>query len=100
MNLLLTLNTPTGKGHTVQSKQLNFNLIKDDEYFTVGQKIKVKWTREEIGDSGWRAGWYSAQVQEVEIEEDNIRIVYFTEPNCIYTVCVSEYLANRKLKVA
>ena len=51
-------------------------------------------------DSGWRAGWYCAQVQEPEIEEDNICTVYFTEPNCVYSVYVSEYLANGKLKLA
>ena len=30
----------------------------------VGAKHKVKWTKEEVGDSGWRLGWYAATVQE------------------------------------
>ena len=48
----------------------------------------------------WRQwGWYCAQVQEGEIEEDNIRIVYVTKPNCVYSVCVTEHLARGNLKL-
>lgn len=71
-----------------------------EEFVAIGQKIKVKWTKDEIGDSGWRAGWYCAQVQEGQIEEDVICIVYFSEPKCVYTLCVSEYLAHGKIKLA
>lgn len=28
----------------------------------VGSKVKVKWTAEEVKDSGWKAGWYTAIV--------------------------------------
>jgi hypothetical protein len=71
-----------------------------EEYFSIGAKIKIRWTKDEIGDSGWRSGWYTAQVQEGYLEDDNIQILYFSEPECVYSVCVSEYLALGKLKLA
>lgn len=24
-----------------------------EEFFTIGQKLKIKWTKDEIGDGGW-----------------------------------------------
>lgn len=71
-----------------------------EDYFSIGTKIKVRWTKDEIGDSGWRCGWYTAQVQEGHLEEDVIQVLYFSEPECVYSVCVSEYLALGKLKLA
>ncbi len=71
-----------------------------EEYFSIGRKVKVKWSKDEIGNSGWKTGWYCAQVQEGHIEEDDITIVYYTEPECVYTLCVSEFLALGKLKLA
>ncbi len=71
-----------------------------EEYFSIGTKIKIRWTKDEIGDSGWRCGWYTAQVQEGYLEDDNIQVLYFSEPECVYSVCVSEYLALGKLKLA
>lgn len=71
-----------------------------EEYFSIGVKVKIRWTNEEIGDSGWRSGWYTAQVQESHLEDDTIQVLYFSEPECVYSVCVSEYLALGKLKLA
>jgi hypothetical protein len=56
-----------------------------EEYFYIGQKIKVKWSKDEIGNSGCKTGWYCAQVQEGHIEEDYITIVYYNRTRmCIY----------------
>ena len=71
-----------------------------EEYFAVGAKIKLRWTKEEIGDSGWRCGWYTAQVQASNLEEDTIEVLYFSEPESVYSVCVSEYLSLGKLELA
>ena len=61
-----------------------------EEYFAVGAKIK----------SGWRCGRYTAQVQESNLEEDIIEVLYFSEPESVYSVCVSEYLSLGKLELA
>jgi hypothetical protein len=69
------------------------------EYFEVGRQVKVKWTKEEIGDTGWRAGWYSAEVQKSDISSDEITIVYVSEPESTYEVEVTPLLAHGKLKL-
>ena len=39
-----------------------------------GSRIKVKWTKEEVADSGWKPGWYIAEVQ--SYDEDVITVLY------------------------
>jgi hypothetical protein len=70
------------------------------EYFEIGRQVKVRWSKEEIGDTGWRAGWYSAEVQESNLSLDEITIIYVSEPESIYKVEVTPLLANGKLKLS
>lgn len=63
----------------------------------VGAKIKVKWSAEEIGDSGWQAGWYKAIVQGYDDELDEIIILYPSEPGCTYTLDLSKISPTRFL---
>ena len=69
-----------------------------EKYFEVGTKLTVKWTAEEIGDSGWRPGWYVADVQSSSIETDKVDIVYRSEPEVVYTIEVTPLLAEGKLR--
>ena len=64
-----------------------------EDYFEIGVHLKIMWTRDEIGDTGWKPGWYSAEVQSSTIENDEITVVYITEPDCVYTVEVTPLLA-------
>lgn len=52
----------------------------------VGAKVKVKWTVEEIGDSGWRPGWYVASIQLYDDETDRETLMYSSEPGCTYEI--------------
>ena len=88
------------KNKSVNHKCSNRNSDDYEEYFCIGKKLKIKWSKEELGNSGWTQGWYSAQVQEGHVEDDTVTVVYFSEPKCVYTLCVSEYLALGKLKFA
>ena len=57
----------------------------------VGTYIKVKWSKEQIGDSDWHPGWYKAEVQSYDIQTDEVSLVYLSEPDCvclIVFVCV------------
>lgn len=45
----------------------------------VGSVVKVKWTTEEVGDSGWKPGWYKATVQEFDEDSDTITLKYLRE---------------------
>ena len=68
-----------------------------EEFRIVGKRVKIKWSKDEIGDSGWMCGWYAAVVQSFSEENDTIDVVYFTELGCVYTLCISEYIAKGKL---
>ena len=73
---------------------LSSNGHQSDDFMVVG---KIKWSKNEIGDSGWKCGWYSAMVQGFCIDDDSIDVVYFTEKYCIYTVCISDLISKEKL---
>ena len=82
---------------------VNFNDAEDestyDAYFEIGTRIRVHWTKHEIGDSGWRSGWYVAEVQGSNILKDTIEVVYISEPESIYTTEVMEFSGQGKLQL-
>ena len=41
----------------------------------IGSKVKIKWSKDEVGDSGWRLGWYNAKVQGYDNETDMINML-------------------------
>jgi len=43
-----------------------------EQFYEVGAKVSVKWSREGIRDTNWRAGWYVGEVQEADPECDEI----------------------------
>ena len=63
-----------------------------------GAQISVKWSSEELGDSGWKPGWYKAVVQAYDTEEDTITVVYPSEPGCVYTMGLSSMITSKKIK--
>lgn len=56
------------------------------QYFEVRRQVKIRWSKDKIGDTGWRAGWYNAEVQESELSSDEITVVYVSEPESTYKV--------------
>ena len=65
---------------------------------TPGTSIKIKWSAEEVGDSGWKPGWYKAIVQRYHSGSDILTVVYPCEPGCTYSVDVSVWLSLGKLR--
>ena len=64
-----------------------------------GSKIKVLWSAEEVGDSGWKPGWYPATVQKYCEETDILTVVYLLEPGICYEEELSPLTANKKIKL-
>ena len=64
-----------------------------------GAQISIKWLLEELGDSGWKAGWYKAVVQAYEPETDKLTVVYPSEPGCVYTLGLSSMISSGKIKL-
>ena len=65
----------------------------------VGAKVKVKWSGEDLGDSGWKPGWYAAHVQAYDDETETITVRYQTEPDCLYDIHVPTNLDTETIKL-
>lgn len=79
---------------------MEINVLDDfEKKIEIGCRVKVRWTKEEIRDSGWRPGWYTAEVQDSSLQSDQITVVYLSEPEAIYNIDVTTMLATGKLKL-
>lgn len=70
-----------------------------DQFYEIGDKIKVKWSREEVGESSWRPGWYVGEIPDSDIENDKIVVQFVSEPEVTYTYEVTPCVAEGTLKV-
>ena len=50
----------------------------------IGSKVKLHWSAEEVGDMGWRPGWYVATVQNYCQDTDMLTVTYSSEPDETY----------------
>ena len=75
------------------------NIDDYESFFEIGAKVAVKWSQQDVAQSGWSPGWYFAEVEESRIEDDWIKIEYNKEPGSIYKVDVTFELANGTLKL-
>ena len=50
-----------------------------EQFYEVGAKVSVKWMREEIRDTNWRAGQYVGEVQEGDPQYDEITLQFVAE---------------------
>lgn len=62
-------------------KLLKVNCDSDiyDEVTEIGARIQVRWAGNDVKETGWKAGWYAAEVQGFDPDEDMISIVYITQ---------------------
>ena len=44
-------------------------------------------------------GWYTAEIQSVDHEDDEVDVVYLEEPACVYTIPVLPNLASGRLRI-
>ena len=65
----------------------------------VGAKVKIKWTVEEIGDSGWRSGWYIAYVQAYNDDTDTLTVQYPSEPGSTYRIELTPYIHKCQIQL-
>ena len=65
----------------------------------VGARVKIKWTAEDIGNSGWRPGWYVANVQGYDDETDQLTVQYPSEPDCTYTIELTSSFHNSRIQL-
>ena len=69
-----------------------------DQVTEIGASLSIRWTKEEVKGSGWKAGWYQAEVQAFDHETEEITIIYSREPTVIYSECVTQLTSEEKLR--
>ena len=70
-----------------------------EQIIQVGSKVKIKWSKDEIGDSGWKPSWYTAEVQGYDVDMDVLPVIYPSEPSCTYTVELTPLISQKSIKL-
>ena len=70
-----------------------------EQFYEIGALIRVKWSKEEIGDSSWRPGWYTGEVQGSDSENDLITVQFITEIGATYTYEVTTWVSEGKMEM-
>ena len=87
----------------LQLKKKEILSLSDDDlrekFAQIGSKIKIQWTKEEIGDSGWKPGWYTATVQRYCNDTDIITVTYASEPNHTYDDDLPTLISGGRIKL-
>ena len=71
-----------------------------DTYTEIGAHILVKWDKNEVAGTGWKPGWYAAEVQAFYPHDDKIDVLYRTSPAEIYSENVIELIRHGKIKLS
>ena len=71
-----------------------------DEVTRIGAKISVRWSNTEVKGTGWKAaGWYTAEIQEFDPDNDTITIIYDREPNRAYKEAVTPAISKGEIRL-
>ena len=68
-----------------------------EQFYEVGAKVSVKWTKQEIGDIIQPSSLYVGEVQEADPQYDEITVQFVAEPESLYTYEVTPCVAEGKL---
>lgn len=82
-------------------KVLNVHCDSDlyDKVTQIGAKINVRWSGTEVKGTGWKAGWYTAEVQEFDPDNDTITITYDREPTKAYKEAVTSAISKGEIRL-
>lgn len=70
-----------------------------DEVTQIGAKISVRWSGSKVKGIGWKAGWYTVEVQEFDPDDDTITIIYDREPNRAYKEAVTPAISKGEIRL-
>ena len=85
-----SLATPTGDDSSSSMKE---------QVSQTGAIIEVKWNASEVRGSGWKPGWYRAEVQGYCDDTDIVTLRYVSEPNECYEEELEQLLQQKKIKL-
>ena len=74
-------------------------MIEYEEFYEIGVMVEIRWSQDELSDTDWKEGWYAAEVQSVDRDDDEIDVVFSKNPDSVYTISVIPNLISGKLRL-
>ena len=71
-----------------------------DAYTEIGARILVKWDKSEVAGTGWKPGWYAAEVQAFYPHDDKIDVLYRTSQTEVYSENVTDLIMHGKITLS
>ena len=91
------------KGHAMSKKPGSRSSDDSDDLqeriVQTGSKVKIYWSKEELQETNWRVGWYSATVHSYDNDTDILTITYSAEPGIPYEEELLPLITNKKIKL-
>ena len=73
-------------------------MIEYEEFYEIGGMVEIWWSQDELSDTDWK-GWYAAEVQSVDRDDDEIDVVFSKNPDSVYPIPVIPNLISGKLRL-
>lgn len=99
---LQAMNGITKESETSKDADTGEEVIDEDQYeqfFEIGVRVEIRWTKVDVSDSGWRPGWFVAEVQDFNLDNDWIKVEYTREEGKVYKVNVRQDLGEGILRL-
>ena len=80
------------------AKGIRRKMIEYEEFYEIGVMVEILWSQDELSDTDWKEGWYAAEVQSVDQDDDEIDVVFSKNPDSMYTISVIPNVISGKLK--
>ena len=90
-------------GHATKSNKPSQDIDHEEELqqqiVQTGSKVKIFWSKEELQDTDWNSGWYSATVHSYDTDTDLLTITSSSERGIPYEEELFPLITNKKIKV-
>ena len=75
-------------------------LVQNNEaFFQVGAQVEMHFSKDELTNTDWVAGWYAAEVQSFNYDNDEIDLIFLHDPEQVYSIPVVPNIISRKLRL-
>ena len=56
-------------------------------------------SKDELGRTDWVTGWYAAEIQSVDYDNDEIDLMFLHDPEQVYSIPVVPNIISKKLRL-
>jgi hypothetical protein len=71
-----------------------------DAFFVRGTRVLIKWNADDVKGTGWEPGWYSGEIEAVNLAQQEVTVCYKSEQGQFYNINVLEHLQQGILRLA